>query len=57
MATYVGDKKIKINIDGVLYKLNLSSELIVPTIAGLLSSDGYILKDSNGLFLIAKDGE
>ena len=57
MATYVGDNKIKININGVIYKINLFSESVIPTIAKLLSYDGYILKDSNGLILMTKDGE
>lgn len=48
MALYLGDKKVKLYTDSVLHKLNLYS---VMNVMRLLSSDGYVLKDSNGLFL------
>lgn len=58
MALYLGSSgKLKINLNGVIYNLNmLSAEPIINGIR-LLSSEGYILKDSNGLYLIAKEGE
>lgn len=57
MALYLGNEKIKININGLIYNLNLYSD--IPIVNGdiLLSSDDYILKDSNGLYLTTKDGE
>lgn len=57
MALYLGDKKIKININGVIYKLNLYSQTLITNGIRLLSSDNYILKDSNGFYITAKDGE
>lgn len=48
MALYLGDKKVKLYTDSVLHKLNLYSAM---NVMRLLSSDGYVLKDSNGLFL------
>lgn len=58
MALYLGSSgKLKVNLNGVIYNLNmLSAESIINGIR-LLSSEGYILKDSNGLYLIAKEGE
>lgn len=58
MALYLGsDKKRKIYLNGVMYKLNLFSEIPILNGIKLLSSDGYILKDINGLYLTVKDGE
>jgi hypothetical protein len=48
MALYLGDKKVKLHLDKVLYKLNLYS---IMNRMRLSSADGYVLKDSNGLFL------
>ena len=56
MALYLGGDKVQINLNSIAYKLNLfSSSLILNGI--LLSSDGYILKDSNGLYLTSKESE
>ena len=55
MALYLGSsEKLKVNVAGYAYKLVISSHL--PDIAGvmLLSLDNYILKDSNGVYLIPK---
>ena len=57
MALYLGSNKIKINLNGVTYCLNLFSETIILNGIKLLSSDNYILKDSNGFFLTAKESE
>lgn len=57
MALHLGSEKVKLNLNGALYNLNLySSTPIVETIR-LLSSEGYILKDSNGLYLVPKESE
>ncbi len=55
MALYLGNNKRKVNLNGVVYCLNLY--LSAPTTNGirLLSSENYILKDSNGLYLTAKE--
>lgn len=54
MALYLGGTKVKINLAGIAYKLNLRNT--APTIVGtsLLSSDNYILIDSNGVYLLPK---
>ena len=58
MALYLGNDKIKrkIILNGVKYNLNLISK--TPTVNGvrLLSSDGYILKDKNSVYLTVKEG-
>ena len=56
MALYLGSNKRKIRLNGEKHRLILPS--VVPVeIKRLLSSDGYILQDSNGIYLITKDGE
>lgn len=55
MALYLGNNKIKINLDNVIYSLKLLSEAPIINGIQLLSSEGYILKDSNGLYLTAKE--
>lgn len=55
MALYLGEDKVKINLDGVAYCLNLFSTTSTINNGWLLSSDDYILQDSNGIYLIPKD--
>ena len=58
MALYLGSgEKLKINIKGGSYFVNFYSS--TPIISGvtLLTSDGYILKDTNGLYLTAQEEE
>lgn len=58
MALYLGSSgKQKVNIDGVVYCLNLYSTTDISDSIRLLSSDNYILKDFNGLYLTAKEDE
>ena len=57
MALYLGSNKIKINLDGIAYYLNLYSETSILNGLQLLSSDGDILKDANGLLITVKEGE
>lgn len=57
MALYLGRDLVKINIDGITYSLNLFSSIPILNGIILLSSEGYILKDSNYLFLTAKESE
>lgn len=54
MNTYLGNQKVKIHINGIAYCLNLhtSSEYISGM---LLSSDGFLLRDVNGIYLTVKD--
>jgi hypothetical protein len=57
MSLYLGNDKVKINFDVVKYNLNIFS--VAPILNGvmLLSFDDYILRDSNGLYLTAKESE
>ena len=56
MALYLGsDKKRKINLNGVTYCLNLFSTTPITNGIRIKSSDGYILKDSKGLFITTKE--
>ncbi len=56
MALYLGNsEKLKIILDGKAYKINLYSEISATNEIKLLSSDGYILKDINGLFITSKE--
>lgn len=57
MALYLGGDKLKINLDGVVYRLNLISQIPILNGIKLLTSENYILKDSNGLYLTAKESE
>lgn len=58
MALYLGNNKVKIYLDSALRKLNLYSKTPITNGVVLLSAEGYILKDLNGLFITAKkEGE
>lgn len=56
MALYLGSDKLKINSCGVAY----CSRFTIPSIFEgiiLLSSDGYMLQDLNGIYLTTKESE
>ena len=55
MALYLGNEKVQINLDCIKYYLNLYSEVSIINRIRLLSSDGYILQDSSGLYLTFKE--
>lgn len=58
MALYLGSsEKLKIVIDGVKCCINVFSETPIANGIMLLSSEGHILKDSNGLYLTVKEAE
>lgn len=58
MALYLGSSdKQKIVLDGNAYYLNLFSKILITNGEILLSSDDYILKSSNGLYLTVKESE
>ena len=58
MALYLGSsEKLKITLNNAAYYLNLFSETPITNGIRLLSADGYILKDSNGLYLTSKESE
>ena len=56
MAIYLGNsEKMKINLDGVVYNLRILSQAPIANYIRLLSSEGYMLKDSQELYLTAKE--
>lgn len=55
MALYLGENKVKINLDNITYYLNLFSERPITNGVRLLSSEEYILKDFNGLYLTTEE--
>lgn len=59
MALYLGTNKVKINLDGMIRKIAFLKDTEDTLLSGikLLSFEGYALKDMNGLYITAKDGE
>ena len=57
MAVYLGGNKIKINLNGTLYNINIFSSKPILNGIQLFTLDGYALRDSNGLYLTAKEDE
>lgn len=57
MALYLGTSKSRITSDGALFNLHLYSSTIITNGDTLLSSEGYVLKDTNGLYLTTKEDE
>lgn len=55
MALYLGGDKVKINLGGTTCRLNLFTATPIINSTWLMSSDNYILLDSNGIYLIPKD--
>lgn len=55
MALYLGSEKVQINLNGIIYHLNLYTTTLILNGISLISSDDYILKDSNGLYLTVLD--
>ena len=56
MALYLGNsEKLKVKINNITHSLNLFSEIPIFNGARLLSSENYILKDSNGIYLTVKE--
>lgn len=57
MALYLGNEKIKINLNGNKYKLILHSPNAVIDSSLLKEANGLVLKDANGLYLTVKGDE
>lgn len=55
MALYLGSEKKQLNLNGLAYCLNLFSATPIVNGVQLLSSDNYVLKDSNGLYITANE--
>lgn len=58
MGLYLGSNKCKLNLNDIVCYLNLYSDTSTATNGiKLLTSDGYILKDSNGVYITLKSEE
>lgn len=58
MPLYLGNsQQLKIVINGYLWDMNIYSTNVIVNGILLVSSDNYILKDTNGLYLTAKEDE
>ena len=57
MALYLGSNKKIININGTSFKLHIYETESIINGTKLLSSDNYVLKDLNGLYITIKEGE
>lgn len=57
MALYLGSsEELNVILNGVIYHLNMYETTVITNGVKLLSSEGYILKDSNNIYLTAKEG-
>ena len=54
MALYLGGEKVKIHLGAAPCRLEV---IFVPDSIFLLSSDGFVLTDCNGVYLMAKERE
>ena len=53
MALYFGNSKVRINLKGIPCGLHIITEMTpAPSTKWLLSSDGFVLRDSTGVYLI-----
>lgn len=57
MALYLGSTSQKINLDGRTYCLNILTKTVTTEGKLLLSSDDYILQDTNEVYLTVKESE
>ncbi len=58
MALYLGEERMNLHLNDLLLRLNIYSlSDPITEVIRLLSSDNYILKDSNNIYLIPKEGE
>ena len=57
MALYLGKNKVKVNLGGVVYSMNIFTPTLILNGVMLLSSDDYILKDKYGVYLTVKESE
>lgn len=57
MALYLGSSKQKISVGASSCNANFYSTAAIVNGIALLSSDNYMLKDKNGLYLTAKESE
>lgn len=56
MILCIGGKKYTINVNGAQFFMNIITQNNVVKNIMLKSSDNFILKDINGLYIAAKEG-
>ena len=57
MSVYLGNQKVKVILNGTVYKINLNDIDFISNTVRLLSSDGYVLKDLNDTYLVPKESD
>jgi hypothetical protein len=57
MPLYLGTEQVRINLDDIIYHLNLFTNVIMINNPKLLSSDNFVLQDSNGLYITVKEDD
>jgi hypothetical protein len=57
MPLYLGTEQVKINLDDIIYHLNLFTNVIITNNPKLLSSDNFVLQDSNELYITVKEDD
>ena len=57
MALYLGTEKVKINMGGVPYLLKIFTITLPTDNSVLASSDGRVLMDLDGLYLVPKESD
>lgn len=57
MAIYIGGQKYKLIVGGNVCSLNVPSSTPITNGVRLLSSDDFILKDINNLYITVKESE
>ena len=55
MALYLGNDKVKVNLNGSKFKLDLCPSKVITNLLSLKEADGLVLKDANGLYLIVRE--
>ena len=51
MALYLGNSKVKVNINGVAYRFNLYADPPITNGLRLLTSEDFVIKDVNGVYI------
>ena len=55
MALYIGGKAKKLYLNGKSYHLNTFGQIIETIDGKLLDANRYVLKDTNGMYLLVKE--
>ena len=55
MPLYLGKNQLKLNLNRMIYNVNISMSNIISNVTILISRDNFILTDKYGVYLIAKE--